>query len=115
MNNTEELLLREPVSSAGTHFQGITIYCTPYELIKVCEKNCIDYMEHNYGDDKTNFDFEFETKSGTIFTVYDWKEYKKLNMHENISFHIGAYSIRDAVIGREYLCKELNKINRDVI
>ena len=32
------------------------------------------------------------TNDGDVFTVYDWKEYKALDEHEIIEFHIGGHS-----------------------
>jgi hypothetical protein len=46
----------------------------------------------NDGSDKTNIDYECETKTGDIFTIYDWKEYRPIGMNETIEFHIGGMS-----------------------
>ena len=49
-------------------------------------------FECNDGSDKTNFEWVMETESGEVFTVYDWKEYKKLKENEIIEWHVGGHS-----------------------
>jgi len=46
--------------------------------------------ENNSGDDKVNFDWNCETEDGEVFTIYDWKEYRKIKENELIEFHIGG-------------------------
>ena len=46
--------------------------------------------EQNDGNDKTNFDWNCETSDGKVFTIYDWKEYRKISENEIIEFHIGG-------------------------
>lgn len=48
-------------------------------------------FECNDGSDKTNFEWVMETESGEVFTVYDWKEYKKLKETEIIEWHVGGH------------------------
>jgi hypothetical protein len=33
-----------------------------------------------------------ETEDGTVFTVYDWKEYRPLKEDEEVEWHVGGYS-----------------------
>ncbi len=77
-------------NSSGTSFFGTEISMTPNQLKKVCDKLGADFEDCNTGGDKTNFDAEFETDSGDVFTVYDWKEYRTVGMDEVIHFHIGG-------------------------
>lgn len=49
-------------------------------------------FECNDGSDKSNFEWVMETESGEVFTVYDWKEYKKLKEAEIIEWHVGGHS-----------------------
>lgn len=82
-------------------FHHTTIVATPQELINLAESLGAHYHFGNTGEDKTNFDFDFETDSGIYFTVYDWKEYRKLDLDENITWHIGGkteYNTREAVV-----------------
>ena len=74
----------------GTSFHDVTIRTRPIDLINVAEKLGADFEECNTGEDKVNFDFEFETSKGDVFTIYDWKEYRELDEDENVTFHIGA-------------------------
>jgi hypothetical protein len=62
---------------------------------------------------KTNqtFDFEFETPNGTYFTVYDWKEYKKLDFDNDLyKFHIGTENLLDSLDAKDVLVNELNNL-----
>ena len=94
-------------NSDGTSFHGVTIMTTPRKLIELAENLEADYGDWNTGEDKTNFDFEFETDDGVYFTVYDWKEYRPLRMDENIKFHIGGEDKRSCVLGLSELRKNL--------
>ena len=76
-------------STGGTSFHDITIRTTVHTLIKLLGQPTI---VDNTGLDKTNYEWEMETSEGDVFTVYDWKEYKVLDEHEIIDFHIGGHS-----------------------
>ena len=74
-------------STSGTSFFGTTIRTTVNELIEnIGEPN----FEENTGKDKVNFEWELETESGKVFTIYDWKEYRPIGWDEEIEFHIGG-------------------------
>lgn len=47
-------------------------------------------LRKNTGDCKVNFEWELETESGKVFTIYDWKEYRSIGWDEEIEFHIGG-------------------------
>ena len=74
---------------SGTSFHGTVIVAKPSVLF---EKVGIPQYNHNDGEDKTNFDWVCETSEGEVFTIYDWKEYRSIQMNEDIEFHIGGYS-----------------------
>ena len=93
----------------GTSFHGSVIKTTPNELIKLAESLGGDYNSDNGGDDKTNFDFGFETDNGISFSVYDWKEYRSLDLSEVVTFHIGTHSKMDGISAKEELTYTLNK------
>ncbi len=78
-----------------TSFHHTTIVATPKELINLAESLGAEYHENNTGEDKTNFDFDFETDNGVYFTVYDWKEYRELNLDNDVTWHIGGETGRD--------------------
>ncbi len=73
----------------GTHFQGVTINTTFKELTS---KVGNPQHEYNCGEDKSNFNWTCETEDGTVFTIYDWKEYRPLKEDEVVEFHIGSHS-----------------------
>jgi hypothetical protein len=60
-------------------------------------------VEDNTGRDKVNFEWICETKNGTIFTIYDWKEYRRIRLDEEIEWHIGGMSSIDTVKARQEL------------
>lgn len=76
-------------SANGTSFHDTVINCSVATLRKVLGE---PVNECNDGQDKVNFDWEMETNTGDVFTVYDWKEYRILNENEIIEWHIGGNS-----------------------
>ena len=76
-------------SSSGTSFYGIVFSATPQQLVDLFPDS---FHSQNDGEDKTNFDFTLETQSGNVFTIYDWKEYRPLEMNEIIQWHIGGFN-----------------------
>ena len=76
-------------SSGGTSFHNTTFSATVGDLRKILGEPC---WEQNDGEDKVNFEWEMETDDGEEFTVYDWKEYRKLKEDEEIEWHIGGNS-----------------------
>jgi hypothetical protein len=79
-------------SANGTSFHDTTFIATVADLRKILgEPQC----EQNDGQDKCNFDWTMETEDGTIFTVYDWKEYRRLEEDEDIEWHVGGRSGAD--------------------
>lgn len=85
-------------SAGGTSFYGITLKATPQQLIDLFPNS---YDEQNDGRDKTNFDFTLQTESGEVFTIYDWKEYRRLEMDEVVKWHIGASNEATSIEGRD--------------
>jgi hypothetical protein len=82
-------MLKTSKSSGGTSFHDTTVGTTVHTLRKLLGE---PYYEGNDGEDKVNFEWIMETNDGDVFTVYDWKEYKVLDEHEMIEFHIGGHS-----------------------
>jgi hypothetical protein len=76
-------------STDGTSFQGVTIKASVQDLINVLGE---PYYNDNTGECKVNFEWDLETDEGNVFTIYDWKEYRKLDLDEQIEFHIGSFS-----------------------
>ena len=76
----------------GTSFHGDTITATVQDLYDILgEPDCIN----NSGEEKSNFDWFILTAGGKVATVYNWKEYRPLDMHEEIVWHIGGHSASD--------------------
>ena len=75
----------------GTSFWGSTIDSTVNALKSVLGKP--SYVDNGCGD-KINFEWILETDNSDVFTVYDWKEYRKLDLDEVVTFHIGGHSKR---------------------
>lgn len=70
-----------------TSFHGHTITTTPERLTNLFGPPT---YESNDGEDKVNMEWVLELDNGSVFTIYDWKEYKKLSMTHKIDWHIGA-------------------------
>jgi hypothetical protein len=95
-------------SASGTSFHDDTIFATVSDLRKVLGE---PRYQQNDGQDKVNFDWVMETSwSGEVFTVYDWKEGRRLREDEEIEWHIGAHTSAAAQIGCEELEEALNNL-----
>jgi hypothetical protein len=90
----------------GTSFHGSTVYTTVNELTKVCGE---PVYNGNTGDDKVNFEWYMENSKGDVFTIYDWKEYRSLNLDEPIEFHIGSHTRTASNKAYSELLNELQK------
>ena len=51
-----------------------------------------------------------ELQDGTIFTIYDWKEYRSYRESDLIEFHIGAKNGMDAIKAKNSLNLRLGNI-----
>ena len=76
-------------SASGTSFHDTTISLTVHTLRKLLGTPVYD---NNTGRDKVNFEWDMETDDGDVYTVYDWKEYRVLDEHEIIKWHIGGHN-----------------------
>ena len=76
-------------STNGTSFQDVTFKASVQQLTNAFGDPA---YECNTGEDKVNFEWDMETEEGDVFTIYDWKEYRKLDLDELIERHIGAHS-----------------------
>lgn len=74
-------------TSNDTSFYNDTFNASVIDLRQICGE---PVMECNDGSDKVNFEWEMETEDGDVFTIYDWKEYRKISEHESIEWHIGG-------------------------
>ena len=94
----------------SSSFHDTVVMTTPSKLIALAEHLGADYDVHNTGDDKTNFDFDFQTTDGIYLTVYDWKEYRILSPDELVEFHIGGHSKSDTDTSALALIDALSQI-----
>ena len=92
-------------SPVGTSFHDTVINTTVNKLIKAIGK---PYMHKNLGDDKINFEWRMELEDGTVFTVYDYKEYRKLDLDEIIEFHIGGFNAHDTERALIEICRAID-------
>lgn len=99
--------MRATTKGWGGSYHRINIETSPAALIALAERLGAEYEINNDGTDKTNFDFLFETEDGDQFTVYDWKEYRPLELTEIVEFHIGASNRSIAQIAHNELILEL--------
>lgn len=81
-------------SANGTSFHGTTFRASVADLRKILG---VPDSAQNDGRDKCNFDWVGETEDGTVFTVYDWKEYRPLEEDEEIEWHVGGHSKWDTM------------------
>jgi hypothetical protein len=82
-----DYLKQEGKSAVGTSFHRVEIKATVNELIAVLGDPTHDT---NDGEDKVNFEWDRQTITDDVFTVYDWKEYRPISKDEVITWHIGA-------------------------
>lgn len=94
-------------SANGTSFHNDTFYASVADLRKILGE---PKSEQNDGKDKVNFDWTMETEDGTVFTVYDWKEYRKLKEDEEIEWHVGGHSGEDTRKALNEIAEALNSL-----
>jgi len=82
----------------GTSFHGATITATLADL------KIILGAPSNTGDqhDKVQNEWDLELEDGTVFSVYDWKEYRKYE-YEPIEWHIGSHNSLNSLAALEAL------------
>ena len=74
-------------SPIGTSFHDTVINASVNDLTKVLGEPQYDA---NHGTDKINLEWMMELNDGSVFTVYDYKEYRVLDKREIIEWHIGG-------------------------
>jgi len=87
----------------GTSFHGATISATLADL------QIILGAPSHTGDsnDKVQNEWDLELEDGTIFTVYDWKEYRNYGDKETIEWHIGGNCEKDTFVAQDTLVEAL--------
>ena len=91
----------------GTSFHGATISASLAELVDILGAT------HGIGEpsDKVQNSWDLELEDGTIFTVYDWKEYRRYTDKETIEWHIGGRSQKDTFVAQDVLVEALATTN----
>ena len=90
----------------GTSFHGTVIFTSVKELKRILGKPT---WGTNDGRDKVNYEWVLETDDGSVFTIYDWKEYRKLKQDETIEWHVGGKNGRDTDQGKKEILEALAK------
>ena len=91
-------------STDGTSSYSHEVRASVQDLINVYGEPT---FEDNTGRDKVNFEWEMETEEGSVFTIYDWKEYRKLSRTKKILWHIGAKDVRTSSDAQSEVLKDL--------
>jgi hypothetical protein len=91
----------------GTSFHGATFSATLADLqVILGAPDCT-------GDtnDKVQNEWELELEDGTVFSVYDWKEYRRYTDKETIEWHIGGMNQKDTFVAQDALVEALATMN----
>ena len=83
------MLVSTSKNANGTSFHNSTVTATVNDLIFIIGKPTYN---DNTGQDKVNIEWVLEDENGNVITIYDWKEYRKIGMDEEIVWHIGGMS-----------------------
>lgn len=85
LNPNRPKLSSKPRGGTSYHMMNITT-----TVDKLIDAIGAPQIEDNDGNDKVNVEWICELSDGTVFTIYDWKEYRPIDYNEEIEFHIGA-------------------------
>lgn len=85
LNPNRPKLSSKPRGGTSYHMMNITT-----TVDKLIDAIGVPQIEDNDGQDKVNVEWICELSDGTVFTIYDWKEYRPIDYNEEIEFHIGA-------------------------
>jgi hypothetical protein len=87
----------------GTSFHGATFSATLADLQVILGAPDCTGDTH----DKVQNEWELELEDGTVFSVYDWKEYRRYNDKETIEWHIGGMNQKDTFVAQDALVEAL--------
>lgn len=91
-------------SANGTSFHSTTIKTSVDKLTEVLGPPDNDT---NDGKDKVNYEWIRQTDSGDVFTVYDYKEYRRLKSDETIEWHIGGFNSKVTETAKQEIMDDL--------
>jgi hypothetical protein len=97
-------------SSVGTSFHGHVVQATIGELKAIFGEP--DFQGDDFADNKLTHEWIFETAEGNVFTLYDWKEYRKIPEYEVIEWHIGAKSGYAGMLARDEVQSALDHYHK---
>lgn len=82
---------------------GTSYHCVSFSATVNNLKEAIGEPQYtsNTGKNKTNFEWIRETDTGHVFTIYDWKEYRPLEMDEIINWHIGTHTEKSSIEAKQ--------------
>jgi hypothetical protein len=91
----------------GTSFHGATFSATlaDLQIILGAPNHTSDHH------DKVQNEWELELEDGTVFSVYDWKEYRRYTDKETIEWHIGGMNLKDTFVAQDTLVEALDTMN----
>ena len=87
-------------SCMGTSFHGHTVKASRASLESKLGK---PHYVNQDNSEKVQHEWVFEI-DGHVFTVYDWKEYRRVKAGEPIEWHVGAKSVVVADYAHRELC-----------
>lgn len=105
MSNRESKRYVKSAAWRSSSFHGATVEATVDEL-----RLAFGEPEYASGDSKVNYEWLLETEDGVYFTIYDWKEGRKIKEYEMIRWHIGGQDFSSSLEGKEIVENELLKI-----
>ena len=91
----------------GTSFHGATFSATLADLQVILGAPNHTSDHH----DKVQNEWEMELEDGTVFSVYDWKEYRRYTDKETIEWHIGGKCEKDTFVAQDTLVEALDTMN----
>ena len=90
-------------SMNGTSFHGATFSATLADLQIIL--GAPNHTSDQY--DKVQNEWEMELEDGTVFSVYDWKEYRNYGDKDTIEWHIGGNCEKDTFVAQDTLVEAL--------
>jgi hypothetical protein len=97
------MIKRTNKSLDGTSFHGATFSATLADLQIIL--GAPNQTSDQY--DKVQNEWEMELEDGTVFSVYDWKEYRRYTDKETIEWHIGGMNLKDTFVAQDTLVEAL--------
>ena len=97
------MIKRTNKSLDGTSFHGATFSATLADLQVILGEP----SNTGNSNDKVQNEWDLELEDGTVFSVYDWKEYRRYTDKETIEWHIGGMNLKDTFVAQDALVEAL--------